>query len=204
MDQYYEEKAKWLEKNQIQVEKYPISFNLDWKGWKLMNEKPLVVTNPFTNMDRYIRDAKDFQYKMVSRAGNKLLSEYLFMFATEEDNPEIPFFMTNNDEVKKSYKTFASRVDIDPLTNSIIFSLDDGIRYKMYNYQIEKRKNDKDSTLRDEMVSTFVKDLLPKSIHYGNFDPDSLITVKNGRARLVVSREIPRWCRKAYKGEVFG
>lgn len=204
MDQYYEEKIKWLEKNQIEVEKYPISFSLDWKSWRLMNDKPLIVPGPFTNKDKYIRDAKDFVYKMVSRAGSKLLSEYLFMFANDEDELEIPFFMMNKDEIQQVFRPFADRVGIDLPSSSIIFSLDDGIRYKMYNYQIEKRKNDQDSTLRDEMVSTFVKDLLPKSIFYGNFDPDSLIAMKNGRARLVVSRDIPRWYKKDYNGEVFG
>jgi len=200
VDQYCAEKVKWLEKNQIDVQKYPISFNLNWKGWKLVNEKPLVITNPFTNMDRYIRDAKDFQYKMVSRAGSKLLSEYLFMFATEEGEPGIPFFMLSKDEIRKVYKSFAERVDIDFPSSSIIFSLDDGIRYRMYHYEIEKRKNNADTNLKDEMVSAYLKELLPKSIHYGNFDPDPLITTKNGRARLVVSQNIPRWYEKSLQG----
>jgi len=200
----YGEKIKWLEKNQIEVEKYPISFSLDWKGWKLMNEKPLVITNPFTNMDKYVRDAKDFQYKMVSRAGNRLLSEYLFMFATEEGEPEIPFFMMNKDEIQKTYKPFAERVDIDFPSSSIIFSLDDGIRYKMYHYGIEKRKDKLDTNLKNEMVSVYLKELLPKCIHYGNFDPDTLISTKNGTARLVVSQNIPGWYKKAFKSEVIG
>jgi len=204
MDTYYEEKIKWLESNQIEVDKYPISFSFNWKGWKLMNDKPLVITCPFSNMDKYIRNAKDFQYKIVPRAGSRLLSEYLFMFATEEDNPDIPFFMLSKDEIRKVYKSFAEHVDIDLPTSSIIFSLGDGIRYRMYHYEIEKRKNNLDTNLKNEMVSVYLKELLPKCIYYGNFDPDPLISTKNGRARLVVSRNIPRWYKKACKGEVIG
>lgn len=204
MDEDYEKKIKWLEKNQIEIKKYPISFNLDWKGWKLMNERPLVIQDPFTNMDKYLRDAEDFPYKIVSRAGSRLLSEYLFMFATEEDEPEIPFFMMNKDEIQKAYKTFAERVSIDLPSSSIIFSPDGAVRYKMYNYQIEKRRNRLDRNLKNDMVSTFVRDLLPKSIYYGDFDSDPLIAMRNGRVRLVVSRDIPRWYKKVYKGKVFG
>lgn len=204
MDNDYRGKIKWLEKNQIKVSEYPISFSLKWKGWKLMNERPLIVPDGYKNMDKCIKDSKDFQYKIVSRAGSKHLSEYLFVFATEEDEPEIPFFMMNKDEIQKVYRPFADRIDIDLPSSSIIFSPDGRVRYKIYNYQIEKRRNHPDRNLKNDMVSTFVKDLLPKCIYYGNFDPDPLISFKGGRSSLVVSREIPRWYKKAYKGEVFG
>jgi hypothetical protein len=124
------------------------------------------------------------------------------MFATEEGEPEIPFFMFSKDEIQKVYKSFAEHVDIDFPSSSIIFSLDDGIRYRMYHYEIEKRKNNADTNLKDEMVSAYLKELLPKCIYYGNFDSDPLISTKNGRTRLVVSRNIPRWYKKAFKGEV--
>lgn len=196
MDNNYMGKIKWLEKNQIDVKKYPISFSLDWKGWRLVNERPLIVPNGYRNMDRYLRNAKDFQYKMVSRSGSKLLSNYLFMFASEEDEPEIPFFMMGKDEIKKVYKTISDRVDIDMASNSILFSLDEGIRYKIYHYQIEKRKNDPDKNFKKDIISSFLKGLLPRSVSYGDFDPDPLIAMKNGRVRLIVSRDIPRWYEK--------
>lgn len=196
----HKEKIKWLKKNQIEIKKYPISFSLDWKGWKLMNERPLIVPDGYKNIDKCIKDSKDFQYKIVSRAGSKPLSEYLFMFATEEDEPQIPFFMLNREEIQKAYKTFADRVDIDLPSSSIIFSLDGGVRYKMYHYQIEKRKSNPGRNFRNDIVSVYIKDLLPRSIYYGDFDPDPLIAVRNGRVRLVVSRDIPRWHKKASKG----
>jgi hypothetical protein len=196
MDNDYEGKIKWLKKNQVDVREYPISFSLEWKGWKLINEKPFIVPNGKRNLDKYMRQAKDFQYKIVSRACGRLLSEYLFMFATEAEDMEIPFFMMNKDEIQKVHKPFAERVDIDTGSDSILFSLDDGTRYKMYNYQIEKRKNDADQNLRKDIVCAFLKDLLPRSIYYGDFDPDPLVAMKNGKVKLVVSGDIPRWCRK--------
>jgi hypothetical protein len=196
MDNDYKAKVKWLEKNQIDVKDYPVSFSLDWKGWKLVNERPFITPNGYRNMDKYLRAAKDFQYKMVSRSSSRFVSNYLFMFATEENESEIPFYMLNKDEIKKAYKKFADRVGIDRGSNSILFSLDDGIRFKMYNYQIEKNKNYPNNNFKKEITSSFLKELLPRSIFYGDFDPDPLVTMKNGRVRLVMSKEIPRWYTK--------
>lgn len=203
MDDSYLERIEWLKKNQIDIEQYPISFAPDWMSWKLINEKPITVPGPFTSMDNYVRDAKEFLYKMVSRAGSSLAPEYLFMFATEDDQTKIPFFLLNKDEIHKSSKLFTERVDIDLPGNSFLFSLDDGMRYKIYNYQIEKRKKNFNESTRKDLVSSFISDFLPHAVSYGYFDPAPLIDGKNGGVRLVVSREVPRWYKRSFKGDIF-
>jgi len=197
----YNEKIEWLKENQVDVKKYPICFSLDWKSWKLMNEKPLVFSDPFTNGHRYLDETKDIPYKLVSRAGNRLLSEYLFLFATEDNDPEIPFFMLDKGEIEKTHKSFDDRVSIDLADSSVVLSLNGGIRYKMYNHQIEAGKKNPDKDLSGEIIPVYLDHFLPKFISYGHFDPDPLITSKNGKTRLFVSRNIPRWYKKVYHGE---
>ena len=119
------ELARFLEKTQYLPEE--ISFKNDWLGWKLaycdallsMHESEKEVVR---NLAKSVIDHK--HHKLVFRGSGNVFCTYVYAFVNDEDEPELPFYMLNRNEIFSCYDDFLERLEINEERGSIILRAD--------------------------------------------------------------------------------
>ncbi|ADC64607.1 hypothetical protein Ferp_0432 [Ferroglobus placidus DSM 10642] len=178
--------ARFLEEMQYFPEN--ISFRDDWLGWKLVYCDALLYMHEsqkdvVKNLAKHAAEHEN--HKLVFRTSGNVFCDYVYLFVNDSENPELPYFMLNRNEIFEYYDDFLERLSIKG--NSIVFRTDSGIyRFDDYEWLIEE--------YGDDARDVFLEEEFWRYIYSGHFDPLPLTEeVDVWRRKVIrVHRDVPR------------
>jgi len=165
-----------------------IALRDDWLGWKLaycdvllyMHESQKEVVR---NLAKHAINHE--HHKLVFRTSGNIFCDFVYLFVNDSDEPELPYFMLNRNEIFNYYDDFLERLSIEE--SSIVFRTDSRIyRFDDYEWLIGE--------YGDEARDVFLEEEFWQYVYSGHFDPH-LLTEKTdawGRRVLRVHKDVPR------------
>ena len=178
--------ARFLEETQYLPES--VTFKTDWLGWKLaycdallyMHESQKEVVK---NLAKHAVEHE--HHKLVFRGSGNIFCDFVYLFVNDSDEPELPYFMLNRNEIFDYYDDFLERISVKD--KKIVFRADDRVyRFDDYDLLIEEQGEDTCCIFLDEELWHY--------IYSGYFDPLPLTEKVDawGRRVLRVDKDVPR------------
>jgi len=177
--------AQFVDKHQYKAD--CISFRNSWGSWKLAYDDVLLAGHPSLTevMDNLIERISDYEnYKIVLRGSGNVLAAYLCAFVSEEEKPELPYYMLSRSEILRHCEEFLERTRIED--GIILFETDD------MDFAFER--GDLIEEYGEDARDYFVENELWELIYFGHFDPSPLTRIADpwGRRILEPDESIPR------------
>jgi len=177
--------ASFLEETQYLPDE--IAFKSEWLGWKLaycdallyMHESQREVVG---NLAKHAVEHRN--HKLVFRGSGNVFCDFVYLFVSDDKEPELPFYMLGRNEIFDYRDQFLERLGVKD--NAIVFKTEDRVyTFRDYGYLIEKYK--------DEACSIFLEEEMWEYIYSGYFDPLPLTERCDawGRKVLRVHRDVP-------------
>lgn len=181
-----EKLAHFLEETQYFPES--ITFKSSWLGWKLaycdallyMHESQREVVR---NLARHAVSHE--HHKLVFRSSGNVFCDFVYIFVNDSDEPELPYFMLNRNEIFDYYHDFLERISVEE--SSIVFRADDRVyRFNDYGWLVDE--------YGDDACDIFLEEELWQHTYSGCFDPLPLTerTDAWGRRILRIHSDVPR------------
>lgn len=177
--------ARFLEETQYLPEE--ITFKSDWLGWKLAYCDALLYMHE--SQRDVVRDLAKHaieheNHKLVFRGSGNVFCDYVYVFVNDEDEPELPFYMLNRNEIFNYYEQFMERLSVKD--SKIVFRTDD----RSYSFDLDYLVEE----YGEEACSVFLDEEMWSYIYSGYFDPLPLTEKTDawGRKVLRVHRDVPR------------
>ena len=178
--------ASFLEETQYLPDE--IAFKSEWLGWKLaycdallyMHESQREVVGDLAK-----HAVEHRNHKLVFRGSGNVFCDFVYLFVSDDKEPELPFYMLGRNEIFDYRDQFLERLGVKD--NAIVFKTEDRVyTFRDYGYLIEKYK--------DEACSIFLEEEMWEYIYSGYFDPLPLTERCDawGRKVLRVHRDVPR------------